>query len=278
MSTMSSESTSVGTLEAVFKTRGSGAAKVSEWREAWRIFVNATQKTSPDWGCCAEVDLSKTLDEYAAGRLAHSDSNKVSPRYLMRQLNPLTVSEHLGEGLQLLSACNQRRAEAFALEAQLFAVGLDYELAEKNVESVNRLNKLGVRANSKTSQESAVGFESDVDAIAQNQEVMRNFMRTMSSVKGSPLNLCERLDQARDDYVNALAILIAKAELVRITLRASFSLSEDVVSPLTFVTASAGTLSKLKKWFRDLNLILEHLRSRERVVTLYRLVRAEAGR
>ncbi len=98
----------------------------------------------------------------------------------------------------------------------------------------------------------------------------------MASVEGSPLNLCERLTEARDDYVNALAMLFAKAEIVRITLRSCFNLGLDLDSPLRFIDNPTGMLGKVGQWFRSLNLVLEDLRSRERIVTVYRLMRAES--
>lgn len=138
------------------------------------------------------------------------------------------------------------------------------------------MNKLGVRANSYQAQEIPPTLEADVDELARIQDTARAFRHTMASVEGSPLNLCERLTEARDDYVNALAMLFAKAEIVRITLRSCFNLGLDLDSPLRFIDNPTGMLGKVGQWFRSLNLVLEDLRSRERIVTVYRLMRAES--
>lgn len=99
----------MGALEAALNSQPNGMATASNWRVAWRKFVKQLGDAKSNWIGCDGLDLSVTLDAYASQQLKHSKENVLSPLNLMQRLNPLMLSEHIAEGLELLSACRQRR-------------------------------------------------------------------------------------------------------------------------------------------------------------------------
>lgn len=216
---------------------------------------------------------STGIDEAATSYLNDAST---APETLVEQCNPFAVSDQLSEVSALYERAVQQRLDAHTLEASLLNEILDEDLADQAKDSQLMVETMAYLATVRTADTGVPAPPSEHDTPVKEVYRLiseaRSLRRLYRGTRGHPFNLLEQLEQARERYFSTLTRLLAKAEAAHFVLRGSYGYPASSVLDLVRNASGENPLPIVDRWLRRLAIDLEGHASRERVVTVYRLL------
>lgn len=211
----------------------------------------------------------ETLDEEATNYLSSADGN---PLDLVESCNPFAVSDRIADVASLFELTAKLRIDALSKEGALINEILLEQLASESSVFERNVAKVAFEADWKSSQRVGSSQVKDVEDIFDLASKARVNRLNLRSTPGHPFNLIEQILELRRRYCLELRILLARAESIKLILKASFAYS--VPSLLKALPKNASPVSSIGDWLRDMSLGLERNALESRVVTMYRFLGA----
>lgn len=202
--------------------------------EEARKVVSQAITTSPDfakrYGWTKEI-FERTTEQVVEDMLVSE------PPARIYKINPL--SENLMAAGQLIEAAIQKQDQIYAMEVSAIETVIEDSVFEITYDEELRLAQTGLNANLALAANAPDNASAnDVDRVFSMKRAMRNFRLASRSVKGSPLNLAERIVFLREQ----------QAEIVR-------SIYERLMSVILVLPSSAlGQPKPVPKWQADFGL------------------------
>lgn len=233
-----------------------------------QLFSNIRGLSTKKW---VKLLPEKLLDKEAFDYLSSAEGD---PTDLVTSFNPFAMSARVSDVTTSLEAVTRLRAEALVKEALLYgeilAEGEQFE-KEKHVAEIMNAD---YKKNLKLLGQEVGDEESPVSSVIGITKKYRDQRSQLREIPGHPLNLLEQSITARKRYIKELAILLAKAEGIRLVIGESFPFK--IESILAKIVKSFDTtpnpIPLIAQWIRDLLLSQESSQLGVRLVTIYRLL------
>lgn len=197
-----------------------------------------------------------------------------SPFEIVEKCNAFAVADQLTDVAALADLLSRLRADAHAVEGALLQEVFVDDRTARSQANRRSIDTCAYRADYKFSNEKDAPNNVDIDALYGLEAETRNQRFAFRSAPGHPWNLLEQLAELRRKYCANLSRLLAKAEAATFVLNGSFGY--QAASLFAQLQPSGNPMPAIGDWLRKLSLDLEDHAGRERILTVYKYVAAEA--